>query len=218
MNCKINQATLLCIPAAGFVLLTAGCASKGYVQSQVDELRQQNQREHQTMQSQLASLQNSTDDALARAETAFNSSQEARDLALGKAGFEELNRYTVFFAFDSDRIDTEESPTVNTAAEEIGRHPEALVDVYGFADPTGPESYNLELGRRRAMQVLRQLVSRNPGELSRFAAVSFGEESLTDLPPDSKENAGSRRVVISLVRRIPYGESGSPAAEMVPGQ
>jgi peptidoglycan-associated lipoprotein len=93
---------------------------------------------------------------------------EARELALGKAGLEELNRYTVYFGFNQDVIEDSERTTLDGAASEIGQHPEAIIDVYGFADPTGPDGYNLELGQRRAMEVVRYLSGTSPNQLSRL--------------------------------------------------
>src|SRR5258706_3723883 len=70
--------TLLCAALAVIPCL-AGCATKGYVNKQVDQLRQADQ-------TQFAELQNSTADALARAKPASGQADEARELALGKAG------------------------------------------------------------------------------------------------------------------------------------
>jgi outer membrane protein OmpA-like peptidoglycan-associated protein len=198
-------------------LLVPGCATRGYVNSRVAELQQENTREHNALEAKTASLENSTQDALSRASTAFDSADEARDLALGKAGLEEVNRYTVFFRFDSDGIDDGESATCDRAAAEIRDHPEVIVDIYGFADPTGPDTYNLDLGHRRAMEVLRYLVEEAPNQLSRYAAVSYGERDYLGMTPGDESNERSRRVVVSLIRRIPLEEMPPPSAQVVPG-
>jgi peptidoglycan-associated lipoprotein len=121
----------------------------------------------------------------------------------------------VYFAFDSDALSDAETSTLDRAVGGIGEHPEALVDVYGFADPTGPATYNLGLGQRRAEAVLRYLVARSPDALSRYAAVSFGEESLAAMTDGSGDAAQDRRVVVSLVRRVPLDGGESPTAENV---
>jgi outer membrane protein OmpA-like peptidoglycan-associated protein len=205
------QPAMLFVPLAA--LLAAGCATKGYVNDQIAEVRQ----EHATMQSETASLRNSTRDALSRASTAFDAADEARDLALGRAGLEEVNRYSVHFAFDSSVIDEGGEATLDRAASEIQDHPEVIVDVYGFADPTGPDTYNLELGNRRAMEVLRYLLEAAPNQLSRYAAVSYGERNYTGMAPDGNSNEQSRRVVVSLIRRTPLEDAPPPSAQVVPG-
>jgi peptidoglycan-associated lipoprotein len=202
---NILKLTALYAALAGTTFL-GGCATKGYVNKQVDAQAQKDQV-------QFAELQNSTSDALARAKTASGTADEARELALGKAGLEEINRYTVFFAFNSDKLRDSENGTLDQAANEIQSHPEAIIDVYGFADPSGPDNYNLELGQRRASEVVRYLIGAAPNQLSKFAAVSFGERDLSGMTAQSEEHASQRRVVVSLIRRIPLGTGTSPSAE-----
>ena len=201
---NILFSALICAMAGS----TFGCATKGYVRKQVDGLRQENETQH-------AELRNSTNDALARAKTASGTADEARELALGKAGLEEINRYTVFFKFNSSDLRDSEIGTLDQAANEITNHPEAIVDVYGFADPTGPDNYNIELGQRRANEVMRHLVAASPNQLSKFAAVSFGERDLQGMSAASDEHESQRRVVVSVIRRIPLGEGTSPTAEII---
>jgi peptidoglycan-associated lipoprotein len=201
---------LLCA-ALAVIPCFAGCATKGYVNKQVDQLRQADQ-------TQFAELQNSTADALARAKTASGQADEARELALGKAGLEELNRYTVLFKFNSDKLEEDQTGTLDQAAGQITGHPEAIIDVYGFADPTGPDRYNLELGQRRANEVVRYLLGASPNQLSKFAAVSFGERDLQGMSAENEDHSSQRRVVVSLIRRIPLGQGTAPTAEAIPPQ
>lgn len=186
---------------AALVLLLAsatGCATKGYVNDRIAAVT----GDIDGLKRETAELRNSTDEALARAATAADSASEARQLALGRVGLEEIDTHTVYFDFDSDTLTPEAEATLDQAAARIQRHPEAIVDVYGFADATGPDRYNLDLGQRRAMEVVRHLVDRTPHNLSRFAAVSFGERSLHGRAPDGDSDR-HRRVVVSVLRRIP---------------
>lgn len=210
---RTNHLRPAVLPVAAVLFVVTGCASKGYVNDQIAELRNET---NQNLEAKTASLQNSTRDALSRAGTAFDAAGKARDLALGKAGLEEVNRYTVFFAFNSSAVDGPGKETLDRAAAEIQQHPEVIVDVYGFADPTGPDAYNLELGNRRAMEVLRYLLEAAPNQLSRYAAVSYGERGYKGMDPDGTSNAKSRRVVVSLIRRIPLDETPPPSAQALP--
>jgi peptidoglycan-associated lipoprotein len=184
------------------VTVSSGCATKGYVNSRVDELRTSTTQ-------RLDTLQNSTADALARAESASSSAVEARELALGRAGLEEVSSHTVLFGFDRDQLNDDALAMLDQVTQEIQLHPEVIVDIYGFADPTGPDRYNLDLGQRRAMSVMRYLVDRTPGQLSKFAAVSFGEQPLHGKEAPEGDNAHARRVVVSLIRRIPLSQQSS---------
>jgi len=193
--------------------LASGCATKGYVNDRLDELRRQDEERAAAM----TKLQNSTEAAAKRADMAADEAGEARDLALGHVGLEEIDRYTVHFAFDSDALGDGEQGTLRSAAAEISAHPETIVDVYGFADPAGSDRYNLDLGQRRAMEVVRHLASATSNQLSRYAAVSFGERDLDGMTSSGENADQRRRVVISLIRRIPQEGSESASAGVIPG-
>jgi outer membrane protein OmpA-like peptidoglycan-associated protein len=204
-----TTAALLALLAAGW-----GCATKGYVNEQVEALRLATSQDMAGARQDLAELRNSTEEAMERAGTASESAAEARDLALGKAGLEELGRYTVRFGFDVDVLNEEAKAILDQAAATIRQHPEVIVDIYGFADPSGEETYNLDLGERRAMEVMRFLVAQTPGQLSKYAAVSFGERAVGGLETRSRERGEQRRVVVALIRRSPVaGTPGEPATE-----
>ena len=195
---RSQTALILTVVAA---LPFAGCATKGYVNGRVSELRTETDQRMDT-------LENSTADALARAESASGSAVEARELALGRAGLEEISSSTELFAFDSDELTGDAQASLDQVAREIQGHPEVIIDVYGFADPTGPDRYNFDLGQRRAMSVMRHLVDQTPGQLSKYAAVSFGEMPLRGREVTGN-NSDARRVVVSLIRRIPLASTSS---------
>lgn len=194
--------------AGTLILVLPGCASKGYVNAHIEALRQD-------FRAETTRLDNSTESAMNRASTAFSSAEEAHDLALGKAGLEEVGRYTVYFAFDSDQLDASAEALLDRAAQDIRSRPEAIVDVYGFADPTGTDAYNLDLGWRRASEVVRYLIAADEqGRLSRYAAVSYGERDLHGMTPEYPEDGEARRVVVSLVHRVPLDEMLPPSAQV----
>ncbi len=192
------------VPAVSALLILSGCATKGYVNSRIDERVSAQEARIDELNRTTADLRNSTADALARAESAVGSASEARDIALGKVGLKETATHTVHFAFDSDNLTGEAKGVLDQAAREIQNQPESIVDIYGFTDRVGPDRYNYELGQRRAMRVLRYLADRAPGQLSRFAAVSYGEERRSGM---SDDNAKERRVVVSILKRVPLSEA-----------
>ncbi len=197
-------------------VLDSGCATRKFVRNEVGQLRQDMTQQVEGVRTETVAARNSADEALSRAEMAVNASGEARELALGKAGYHDVGLYTVNFAFDSDELDEASQSVLGGVAETIRSRPEVLVDVYGFADPTGADRYNLGLGERRAQSVMRYLAAQTPGQLSRYAALSYGEKdpNVTSEPKSREERAKARKVVVSLVERIPLtGGTPPPTAE-----
>jgi outer membrane protein OmpA-like peptidoglycan-associated protein len=178
------------------MLLLSGCATKGFVSSELAALRTEMETKDQDLAAALDEVQNSASEALARAEIAAGQAGETRDLALGRVGYRIADTYSVHFGLDSAELTSESVGLLNEVGARLRNHPEYLVDVYGFTDATGSAAYNIALGQRRAESVVRHLVAASPGELQRFAAVSFGMESA------SANGAQSRRVDVNLVLRI----------------
>ena len=207
----------------GLILCAAvsvtGCATKGYVNNRIDELGLTQRMDALTRDQ--ATLQNSTVEALARAESAAAMASEARDLALGKVGLQELASTTIYFGFNKDEISDESRQALEAFAGQIGEEPASIVDVYGFADPVGSDRYNLDLGQRRAGEVVRYLVEQSGSNLGRFAAVSYGERSFRGREVTGDDHAQYRRVVVSLLKRVPQsgtgeGKGGKPVANQLP--
>ena len=191
------------------LLGSGGCATRGYVRSQVEDMRStvsQLQQSQDSLSSKLDETSKTASEAEARADSAADAILQNKDLALGKVGYHEVKRYNVHFAFDSAELNDDAKNVLNQAAEEISNNPGYIVDLLGFADPTGPDAYNLTLGQRRAASVLRYLAGPKPEQFSRFQTVSFGSsppESQASLIGTGKER---RQVAIVLVERTPESE------------
>lgn len=196
---RVFVPTLMIVAAAGLT----GCATKGYVNTRLDELATNHSQRLDALTRDQATLQNSTTEALTRAETASKDAAEAREIALGKVGLEEIGTSTVYFGFNKDELSSESASALDQVTQQIIQNPYCIVDVYGFADPKGSDRYNLDLGQRRANEVVRYLVDKSSSNLSRFAAVSYGERPMSRRAPQSLENSHQRRVVVSLLKRVP---------------
>lgn len=197
--------------AAGTLLVflgTAGCATRGYVRNQVGMANTAMGQRVDQVQQDLATVRNSADQANARAEQAFNAAGESRDMALGKIGYHEVTSATVNFAFNSDKLEDGTEATLNDLSQQIQSRPELLVDIYGFTDRSGSEEYNFALGLRRAQAVQRYLVDRTPDQLVRYAAISYGKTKPVGDQATRESRHENRRVVISLIERVP--QTGTP--------
>lgn len=208
---------------SGLILCVAvsatGCATKGYVNNRIDELGLTQRMDALTRDQ--ATLQNSTSEALSRAESAATMAAEAREIALGRVGLSELATTTVYFDFNHDELSDESRQALGGFAAQISEEPACIVDVYGFADPTGSDRYNLDLGQRRASEVVRYLVEQSSSNLGRFAAVSYGERSFKGREVTGDDHAQYRRVVVSLLKRVPpsgtgEGKGAKPVANQLP--
>jgi outer membrane protein OmpA-like peptidoglycan-associated protein len=136
-------------------------------------------------------------------------------MALGKLGYHEVTQATVNFAFNSDELDQKSGAILDDLAQQIANRPELLIDVYGFTDRTGPDQYNFGLGLRRAQAVERYLVDKTPGQLVRYAAISYGKTKPVGDQSTKESRADNRRVVVSLIERVPpTGGSAERSAGM----
>ena len=204
-ECEMKKWSSLVLGGAVLTLGSAGCATKGYINDQISELRQDMDAQHDDLSARIDDAGQTSDEAMARADAAYGAADGMRDLALGQAGFREAAHHQVYFKFDSAELSSESEGTLSQVAQQIADNPHYLVDVYGYTDPTGDPNYNLALGHRRADAVLRYLIDHTPGQLSRFQSVSFGE-MVTANSPESAGNDQRRQVFISLVERIPLDE------------
>jgi peptidoglycan-associated lipoprotein len=219
----IKTMTVLAGGSLALALLFAGCATKGFVRSQIEANRQETASETHdlaqrtdSVEKRLDQISNSTDQAMARASSAFDVAEEARAQALGGLGYREAARYEVHFAFNSAQLDDDARKTLTRAAQDIENEPGKLVDIYGYADATGPAEYNLQLGQWRADGVMRFLVDHTPPPMSRYAAVSYGEKDAATGDTTPEARAKDRRVVVSLIEKVPAHEDVSqvtPKAE-----
>jgi len=86
-----------------------------------------------------------------------------------------LSKRTVYFAFDSYSINSEERDVIIAHAQYLSSNSGEKVTLEGHADERGTREYNIALGERRANAV-RQLMTLQGVASSQIDVVSFGEE------------------------------------------
>ncbi|MBD3678239.1 MAG: OmpA family protein [Rhodobacteraceae bacterium] len=79
------------------------------------------------------------------------------------------------FAFNSDQLDEEAKSVLQRQADWIKQFPEVTFRVYGHTDLVGSESYNMDLGQRRAENAVDYLVEQGIDRERLEALVSYGE-------------------------------------------
>ena len=195
-------------------LALTGCATKKYVQEQVEnsegrtgtkltevqssveanqaEITKLHQKD-QELEKKIAELSDTAKDALKRAE-------EAGKLAKGKFLYEvTLTDNDVKFGFDKFQLSDEAKAALDGFAAKIKeQNNNVYVEIQGHTDNIGSEKYNLELGYKRAEQVMRYLNMEHGFPLHRMNVISYGEyKPIVD--NDSRDNRAENRRVTLVV-------------------
>lgn len=102
------------------------------------------------------------------------------------------------FAFDSAELDAQSRAALDAAVSVIKSHSGVKMDVVGYTDSSGPESYNQKLSERRAQAAIDYLVSKGvaPGQLN---AVGRGEADPV-ASNDTRDGRSRNRRVKLVVR------------------
>ncbi|MBI3896535.1 MAG: OmpA family protein [Acidobacteria bacterium] len=159
-----------------------------------------------------------------KTQQAMNIGQEAKGTAEKAVGevstleqkFQNRNDYRMLseekvrFAFNSAKLDDQYKQVLDGLAEQIKSDPNAILVMEGRTDATGDDTYNIELGEKRAEAVYRYLVVEKGVPIHRIHKISFGEENPL-APNDSREGRSENRAVIMRILS-PSIESQSAAA------
>jgi outer membrane protein OmpA-like peptidoglycan-associated protein len=108
-----------------------------------------------------------------------------------------LERFTLYFRFDSDELTDESLALVRQIVQVVRNRPVADVLVVGHTDTTGARASNFELGLKRATTVRSRLVDAGL-EASFLQLISHGEEELLAPTADEVGEPRNRRVEITV--------------------
>jgi OOP family OmpA-OmpF porin len=106
---------------------------------------------------------------------------------------------TIFFDQDSAVIGSQYGPFLHRIADALAKNPGASAILEGHTDDTGPESYNLELSSRRAIEVRNALVDELHVSTTRLAAIGAGTAAPVQPNSSAAGRAYNRRVEVRLV-------------------
>lgn len=109
-------------------------------------------------------------------------------------------RLLVFFDFDKATLQPASYPELNRAVALMKANPIMRVEIAGFTDAQGTDSYNKDLSQRRANAVREYLV-RQGVEGSRLTAVGYGEENPVASNDTEEGRAENRRVEFVVIKR-----------------
>lgn len=82
---------------------------------------------------------------------------------------------TIYFAFDSDDLDSEARATLQRNRDWLENNPSVRIEIEGHCDERGTIEYNLALGARRAASARDYLTALGISP-ARITTISYGEE------------------------------------------
>jgi outer membrane protein OmpA-like peptidoglycan-associated protein len=177
-------------------LSLGGCATEGYVNKHVAVVQDQVngvQGQVQAHDAHLAQLDQSTQDALNRANAAGK-------LAEGKF------LYAVVLSDDSIKFNSGGWTLSGDGQAKLAAFVDKLkadnhnvyVEVQGHTDSTGPKDFNYRLGEARA-EAVRLYLNKQGVALNRMATISYGPDSPVQSNKTKAGRAANRRVVLIVL-------------------
>jgi len=115
-------------------------------------------------------------------------------------GCELVDFDNIYFGFDSAVLLATAKRMLDDSASVLKRHPDVKIDITGFADSRGPESYNMKPSERRA-EAVREYLEQAGVDAERLSARGYGEshDGASDLSANGL--AESRRVELRVKDR-----------------
>ncbi len=105
--------------------------------------------------------------------------------------------YGIYFDTDKDVMKTESQPALEEIAKLLKDNPSLRLHVVGHTDNQGKADYNLDLSRRRAASVVRELTGKMGIAADRLDA--FGCGLYSPLAPNSTEDGRAKNRRVELV-------------------
>ncbi len=210
---KFLSPALIVMLAAG--LTVTGCATKTYVQEQVQSSQkmteakvgeiqgqvEQNQAEIGKLQATDADLQSQINKLSDTARDALTRAEEAGKLAKGKFLYEvTLSDNDVQFGFNKYAVSDEAKAALDAFANKVkSENKNVFIEIQGHTDNIGSEKYNLELGYKRAEQAMRYLSMQGGLPLHRMNVISYGEYKPIADNSTKDGRAQNRRVTLVVM-------------------
>jgi outer membrane protein OmpA-like peptidoglycan-associated protein len=131
-------------------------------------------------------------------ETQFNESANNINLPEVAVG-SKIALNNIFFDFDNSKLRPGSMSELHNIYEFLRKNPRVTVEVAGYADPKGSETYNKKLSKDRAQSVVNFLHTKGIDK-RRMVAVGYGEATETDQDKNALAGGGqmNRRVELKI--------------------
>jgi OmpA-OmpF porin, OOP family len=221
------------------VLSSVGCATKKYARNRInervtpleqrtgelEETSRRNTQDIARLETDVTDVRGRADRAQSQADTALSRAEEANTRAnsadqsvtdlrsnIDKYGLQ--NSATVNFNFDSYQLTPEAKDALDQMAAQIKDRENFILEIQGFADAVGSDTYNNQLTQRRADAVRRYLAEEHKIPLFRMHILGFGEVRAVADNTTRSGRAQNRRVEIRLLtRNVASGTSTSTGSQ-----
>jgi outer membrane protein OmpA-like peptidoglycan-associated protein len=115
----------------------------------------------------------------------------------------------VLFGFGRHNLTDEAKAQLDQAVSQLQNAQHYVLEIQGFADPTGNAAYNLELSRKRADEVVRYLTKQHNIPLRKINVIGLGEQELSAESRNREGRKQARRVEIKVFALdLGLGQSG----------
>jgi len=218
-------------------MFIAGCATKTYVQQQIDPINkkvgdvdQSSQKRDASQVSDISKTNQVVDEDEKKlsatdeiAKTADNTSKGAMSKADANAkGLGDLRMIVaniddykptgapavVHFGVSKFVLGKDDKATLDGIASQIGSLQRYFITVEGFTDQTGDAAFNDQLSQKRASAVISYLVGSHNVPVYRVHMIGLGAQKLIDDGKGKKAREASRRVEITVYTAKPLSASG----------
>ena len=122
----------------------------------------------------------------------------AAEMSKSLAANGKITLYGIYFDTDKDTLQAASTPTVAEIAKLLAADPRLQLRVVGHTDNQGQPAYNLDLSRRRAAAVVRELNAKHGIAASRLD--SFGCGLYAPVAPNDTEEGRARNRRVELVK------------------
>ena len=122
----------------------------------------------------------------------------ADEMSEALAGSGKVALYGIYFDTDRDTLRPDSQPTLQEIAKMLKAHPDLKVRVVGHTDSQGKADYNLDLSRRRAASVVRQLTGEYGIPADRLD--SFGAGLYAPVASNDSEEGRAKNRRVELVK------------------
>lgn len=204
------------------VFVGAGCATKKYVNQNIEPMKlrvdqlDETQRKHDDSISQLnkdvetneteisaakeriGTVEGRVGDATTRIAENERGMNELRSRIANLDDYAQVQQVSVLFDFDKDTLNEDEATQLREVASAVTSQKRYFITVEGFTDQVGDPEYNFALSRRRADRVMRHLVAELGVPVQRIYVIGLGEERLVEAATDREARAKNRRVEVRV--------------------
>lgn len=186
-------------------LFISGCATKQYVRNTVAPIEEKLDATNEIAMT----ADNQSKGAMSKANQNARDLGDLQNVVANIDDYKPVKKAVVHFGLNKDSLRQNEMAKLDAFATQLGGLRRYFITVEGFTDQTGSQSYNDQLSRQRANQVISYLVGVHDIPVYRVHVVGLGDQKLIDNGMGRKAREESRRVEITLYTAKPLTASGA---------